>query len=629
MCGIAGIVKDRGVAISEVELRAMTDAIQHRGPDGSGIEIMGNVGLGHRRLAILDLSNAAAQPMVSQNGRYTITFNGEVYNYCEIASRLPDVKFRSSGDTEVLLEAFVKWGPDFVKELNGMFAIAIHDRQTNDLWLFRDRLGIKPLYYGTMDGVFAFASELKAFQKLEAFQTGMHLSIEAIGHFLHRAYIPSPWTIYQEVRSMLPGMRGVYRAGKFTSEIWWSLREQIRETPETDEKRALAQLDKLLHESVERCLISDVPLGTFLSGGIDSTLVTAIAQHHCEQPIQTFSIGFDESKFDESRHARQVAGHLGTDHHEFILSQSDALDQIESLVDIYDQPFGDSSAIPMMLVSQNARQHVKVALSGDGGDETHLGYGSYTWAERLNNPLVHLARLPISKCFDLLSLRFQRAAKVLQYPAIDRRKSHIFSQENYCFSEHEIVKLLKPNWRIDHQLDETYSELRRKLQPKEAQAMFDLEYYLPDDLLVKVDRASMLHALEVRVPLLDHELIEFNINISPNLRTKHGQSKYLLKELLYQYVPKSFFARPKWGFAIPLEIWLTKQLSYLLDRYLSPHAIDQTRVFNLDEVENLIHQFRSGKSYLYNRIWLLIVLQRWFMTRQPMGFDFARQECER
>ncbi|MFT7588932.1 MAG: asparagine synthase (glutamine-hydrolyzing) [Limisphaerales bacterium] len=610
MCGIAGYLTPPNHTPSEEELRGMTDALEHRGPDGSGYYMHSRCALGHRRLSILDLSDAASQPMVSHNSRYSMAFNGEIYNFKSIADRLK-TDFKSSGDTEVILEAFVQWGPDFVRELNGMFAIAIHDREDDTLWLFRDRVGIKPLYYGIENGTFGFASEIKSFQEIEAFKNKLTLDLEAIGHFLHLSYIPSPWTIYKEIRSMQPGTRGVFRNGEFHQETWWSLSSQIEKEPLADEKTALAGLEERLQQSVEYRMISDVPLGTFLSGGVDSSLVTATAQHLSNKPVQTFSIGFKESQYDESAYAKQVAKHLKTQHHEFTVSQDDALERIEELLDVYDQPYGDSSAIPTMLVSKLARKHVTVALSGDGGDETHLGYGAYTWANRLNNPLIRGARWPIAAGLNLLSNRHKRAAKVFKYPDEAHFKSHVFSQEQFCFARNEIKEVLKPKNSVLFNFEEEFGGLSRKLAPDEAQAFFDLHYYLPDDLLVKVDRASMRFGLEVRVPLLDHKLVEYGLNIDPSLKTKDGSAKYLLKQLLYKHVPESFFNRPKWGFSIPLRIWLGRELAHLVDQHLSKEAVESVGVLNYVVVKKLISDFRNGKDYLYNRIWLLIILQRW------------------
>jgi asparagine synthase (glutamine-hydrolysing) len=611
MCGIIGIVAALGQSVIDLQLHQMTDALSHRGPNAAGYHLTHSVGLGHRRLSVLDLSNNANQPMRSHDGRYTIVFNGEVYNFRELAARLPGVKFRSTGDTEVILEAFVRWGPDFVNQLNGMFAIAIHDRQSNDVWLFRDRIGIKPLYYGTCNGFFAFASELKAFLQLDAFKQGLHLDLDAVGHFLHLAYIPAPYTIYREIRSMLPGTRGLFRNGVLKTDAWWSPESSIQEAPLVDEQLALKQLDQLVQASVERQFVSDVPLGTFLSGGTDSSLITAIAQHQSDRPVQTFTIGFNSTKHDESGHAKRIAKHLGTEHHEFTVTQDDAMQQVERLLDVYDQPYGDSSAIPTLLLSQLARKHVTVALSGDGGDETHLGYGAYTWARRLQHPFVRVARLPISLALGQLSPRYQRAAIVFQYPDTERRKSHVFSQEQNCFSRAEIAKLMQPASLGSCEFSESTSGLHRQLRPDEEQAIFDLKFYLPDDLLVKVDRASMSCGLEVRVPLLDHELVEFSLNLSPALRTRNSTPKHLLKELLYRHIPKPLLDRPKKGFSIPLDNWLKGPLSYLVDKHLSPSKLDQFGLLEKSVVDRLVNDFRNGKSYLYNRIWLLIVLEKW------------------
>jgi len=367
-----------------------------------------------------------------------------------------------------------------------------------------------------------------------------------------------------------------------------------------------------LLNSVEKRLISDVPYGTFLSGGIDSSLVTAIAQKVDSKPIKTFSIGFKESKFNESGYARKVAEYLKTDHHEYTVSHNDALELIDELDERFDEPFADSSAIPTMLVSKMAKQHVTMTLSGDGGDELFHGYGSYTWAKRLSNPLIKYTRKPVSFALSALPSRYKRVAKLINYKNRRQLPSHIFSQEQYFFSRTELLKNLSPDFLEDFTLKEKHHDIRHALTPAENQALFDFNYYLKDDLLVKVDRASMKYALETRVPLLDHNIIEFAVNLSPDLKIKKGIQKYLLKQVLYDYLPKEYFDRPKWGFAIPLNQWLLNELSYLIDTYLNKDIIEKYGIISIDYVTKLIHQFRhKNTNYLFNRLWLLVVLHKW------------------
>jgi asparagine synthase (glutamine-hydrolysing) len=362
-------------------------------------------------------------------------------------------------------------------------------------------------------------------------------------------------------------------------------------------------------DSVGKRLMSDVPFGTFLSGGIDSSLVTALAQANSNEPIKTFSIGSVEKKYNESDFARAVATHLGTEHYEYTITEKDALDLVEDIPDWYDEPYADSSAIPTMLVSQMARKEVTMTLSGDGGDELFMGYGAYNWAYRLNKPHFKALRKPLSAVLNLGSDHKKRASKVFNWSDQSTLPSHIFSQEQYLFSQAEINRLVVR--KEDSAPKDQYVDLSRKLDPAEVQAFYDLRYYLKDDLLTKVDRASMRYSLETRVPILDHRVVEFALNLSPTLKTKDGEMKYLLKQVLYRHVPKEIFDRPKWGFSIPLVKWLNGELSYLIDDYLSKANVESCGFVKWPEVARLIRLYRGGQSHLYNRLWLLIMLHMW------------------
>ena len=361
--------------------------------------------------------------------------------------------------------------------------------------------------------------------------------------------------------------------------------------------------------------MSDVPYGTFLSGGIDSSLVTALAQSVSADKLKTFSIGFDDAKHDESNFARQVSNHLGTEHYEYRITEKDALELIPSIIPQYDEPYSDSSAIPTMLVSKMARQEVTMTLSGDGGDELFHGYGMYNWAERLANPAIQALSWPISKALSLGDDRYKRIAKVFDYPGENQMHSHIFSQEQYMFSTSEISKLLVGTNEMNYSLLDLDLNSKRILTPTENQALFDIEHYLKDDLLTKVDVASMKYSLEARVPILDHTVVEFALNLDPKLKVKNGVQKYLLKEVLYDFVPKKIFDRPKWGFSIPLGKWLKSDLAYLIDEYLNENVVSGTGVVKWIEVKALLTKFSNGQNHLYNRIWLLILLHQWFANR--------------
>lgn len=633
MCGIAGFYSV-GETFSKQDLIQMTNTLRHRGPDSGGQFHDGVCGLGHRRLSIIDLSDRASQPMTSSDGRYVIVYNGEVYNYQEIGAKLgfglssKKFEFKSSSDTEVILEAFIQYGKNFVHELNGMFAFAIYDTHLKELHIYRDRMGIKPLYFYWDGTNFAFASELKALKELP--NLDLKLNIAAIHKYLHLGYIPAPHSIYSKIFKLKSGSSIKINKDGIEINRYWNIRSKISNNVISTTDQAMVKLSDLLISSVQYQLKSDVPFGVFLSGGIDSSLVTAQAVMLSSVKVNTFSIGFEENSHNESEYAKAVANYLGTSHHEFIVSYTDALNLIDSITATYDEPFSDSSCIPTMLVSKLAKDYVTVTLSGEGGDELFLGYGAYKWAKYLNNPLVRLGRKPASNILSRMSSRYQRIARLLDYDVRNTNlMSHIFSQEQYLFASSEIQPLLNPEYFPQNLIDiEIMSDsfLRiigekgkgsvldvseRKLSHIELQALFDLENYLQDDLLTKVDRASMKYSLETRVPYLDHRVVEFAINLSPDLKYHHGIFKYILKKVLYQYVPKHLFDRPKQGFAIPLGNWLKTSLKYLIDEYLSESCINKHGILNFNEVKKIRDRFFSGSDYLYNRLWQLIVLQMW------------------
>jgi asparagine synthase (glutamine-hydrolysing) len=619
MCGIAGFLQ---LPWGRDILQQMTNGLAHRGPDAEGhlFDPSLQLGLGHRRLSILDLSSAANQPFFSASGQCAIVFNGEVYNFREVAAALqaeiPGFQLKTTGDTEVLVEAFEHWGPAFIHRCNGMFAIAIFDYRNHRLYLFRDRLGIKPLYCHHAENGVAFCSEIRALANaLRAAGTKLSLHHNAMALYLQLGYVPGNATIWQEIGHFPTGHYGIYSGKNWEWVPYWQPKDQV--LPESavirQEVEAKQRLSALLWQSVSRRMVSDVPLGTFLSGGTDSSVVTALASKMASGRLKTFSIGFKESKFDERDYAAKVAAHLGTDHHPFELSYQDALERVSLLPNIYGQPYADSSAIPTLLVSEMARKHVTVALSGDGGDELFLGYGMYQWAGKLANPLLQGLSPIVYRLLAMGRSREKRVAELLQLPGEKAKLPlHLFSQEQYLFSEAELPGLLAFQPSQQTQLPAIYA-LARQLEPAEAQAFFDLNYYLKDDLLVKVDIASMQHALEVRVPLLDYEVVSFALNLHPSLKKRGDISKYLLKEVLYDHVPRQLFDRPKWGFAIPLSHWLTHELGWLIDQYLSKEALESTGIFHPESVRRYIMRFRKGENYLYNRLWCLIVLQKWLI----------------
>lgn len=606
MCGIAGCYNLNATHLQE-NLQQMGRALAHRGPDAEGFFTEGPVGLVHRRLSIIDLSRAADQPMHSACGRYVMVFNGEVYNFMEIRAQLEKecgFVFHTHSDSEVVLQAFVHWGLDCVLHFNGMFAMAVYDRQRRELTLIRDRIGIKPLFVFRKGNQLAFASELKALQAVPEIAAQLTPHTEARCISLHLGYIPQPHTAWREIQKFPPGHTAVWDGVSLMATPYWSAEGIRTDILLRDENEALERLKNLLVSSVRLRLVSDVPFGTFLSGGIDSSLVTAIAQSVHNAPLNTFSIGFDSARHDESSYARAVAERLGTHHHEFRVSEQDALDLIPQLAGIYDEPFTDTSAVPTLLVSKLARQQVTMALSGDGGDELFMGYGAYRWAERLRHPLWKLGHNGASALLKHGNDRQQRIGEMLKYSASTNLQTHIFSQEQYLFSMAEVERLTRGRLRENH-------SLIRGGQPSspEEQALHDLTHYLPDDLLVKVDRASMHVALEARVPLLDYRIVEFARNLDPTLKYRNGITKVLLKKVLYSYLPAELFDRPKWGFSVPLAAWMKGPLKpYILDT-LSADRLQRLDLLDAGLAQSLVQRFyRGGADHLYNRVWAMTVV---------------------
>ena len=625
MCGLTGYFSPEKF-FEQSDLEIMTASLAHRGPDASGFFSEGPVGLGHRRLSIIDLSDRAGQPMHSANGRYVAVYNGTVYNFGEIGVGL-GITLRTSSDTEVVLEAFVKYGAEFVKLLNGMFLIAIYDKEKKELNIFRDRIGIKPLYYYWDGKHFAFASELKALRKVP--RIPKVLNKNAIKDFLHFGYIPTPFSIYENIFKMNSGSHLKINENGLKENKYWDIKTALNKEVINDKEEALVKLSDLLISSIQYQLKSDVPFGIFLSGGVDSSLITAKAAGMSNIKPLTFTLGFGKNSGSETVHAKKVAAHLGTDHHEFIVTVKDAVNLIDPVFDAFDEPFADSSSVPTMLVSKLAKQYVSVALSGEGGDELFLGYGAYRWAQRLDSVFFKLFRRPMAYVFSKMPSRYQRISHMLSYKNGTDLRSHIFSQEQYWFSEEELDKLLLPDYKKENVITEmmplSFLDLYRnkknksndiagrKLNAMEEQALFDLQFYLQDDLLTKVDRSGMYYGVETRVPYLDHRVIEFVSGLSPELKFKRGNAKYILNEILYQYMPKEMFDRPKEGFDIPLGKWLHNELRYLIDENLNDAVIKKYGIVDTTEVKKIISDFNTGVDYLYNRIWLLIVLHKWLM----------------
>jgi len=614
MCGITGYFSPSG-KFNKAHLDAAASSLTHRGPDAGGVYVEGMVGLGHRRLSILDLSETANQPMVSANNRFLMVYNGEVYNFKEIQKEIlkyrPDLKFKTSSDTEIILEAFSLWRENIANMLNGMFAIAIYDKDNGSLYLFRDRIGIKPIYFYWDDKDFFFASELKAIKAIRN-AINLELNDKAIPYFFHLGFIPEPYSIYKNVYKFPTG--SYLKLNKHGLELisYWDPGSKITKEILSDEVKAKQQLKELIVSSVKYRMISDVPFGTFLSGGIDSSLVTAVAQSISSEPVKTFSIGLNEKDHNESHFAEQVAKYLKTDHHTFNVTQQDALDLITDLDNIYDEPFADTSAIPTLMVSKLARKHVTMTLSGDGGDELFMGYGAYIWAQRLSNPFISGLRAPINLALGMGNNRAKRVANLFKSYSQTNFESNIFSQEQNLFYEKELPLLLGKLSTEAIKYFPELKDLKRKLSPTETQAMFDFNVYLKDDLLVKVDRATMKHSLETRVPLLDYRIVEFAFNLDEKLKLKGNISKYLLKEVLYDFVPREYFDRPKKGFSVPLHQWLKKDLKVFAEKYVNQAMCENYGIIKWSYAKQVMdHFYKDGQDYYYNRVWLIICLHKY------------------
>lgn len=621
MCGIAGVVSSQPLLKEGVV--SMKDIMKHRGPDADDVFFNANntVALSHVRLSIIDLNAEANQPFHSSNGRYVAVFNGEIYNFQRVKKILREghgVTFKTNSDTEVIVEGFAVLGTGIVEKLHGMFALCIYDKQEDAVYLFRDRMGKKPLFYFLSDSIFAFASEIKSLLQYPAIKNQARLNRKVITSFLHLGYIPEPDTIYTSIHKFPAGHWGILRKNlKLKTQPYWKVADIQTTSKIASAEEAKMKLKVLLQYAVQDRLISDVPVGAFLSGGTDSSLVTALAAKEISLPLKTFSIGFQESKFNESHYASAVSKVLKTDHTQYTLSEREAIEILETYLRHFDEPFADTSAIPTMLVSKLARQHVKVVLTGDGGDESFLGYGAYTWADRLENPVWKSLRKPLGYLFHASGQnRLQRVAELLRDVKYGGIRSHIFSQEQYFFSQQEIAEDLLIDKSDFYPFVYTDPVDTKKSTPAELQALFDLQFYLKDDLLVKVDRASMYYALECRCPLLDHTIVEFSATLDNSLKVLNGKSKWILKELLSEYLPEDLVHRPKWGFSVPLAAWLKGELRYLIDRYLSNETIRKAGFFKTEPVQKMVNEFLNGKDYLYNRLWVLIVLHKWLDENQ-------------
>jgi len=637
MCGIAGFVGASNIGGSNLDniAEAMATSLQHRGPDDQGIWTDPEAGtaLIHRRLSIIDLSPAGHQPMVSTDGRFIITYNGEVYSYQPIAAEFVarGHKFRGHSDTEVILESFALSGVEAtLKRMIGMFAIALWDRRDRTLTLMRDRLGIKPLYWAKFGNLLLFGSELKALRAHPGWTPRIDQS--AVAAFMRHNYIPAPRTIYEGVHKLEPGtMLTLPWQGEPRITRYWDARTVARDGTnlplEGTDAELIEQLEELLRDAVGRRMIADVPLGAFLSGGVDSSAVVALMQAARSGKVKTFSIGFDIPGFDEAPYAAAVAHHLGTEHTELTVTSNQALDVIPRLPEWYDEPFADSSQIPTYLVSAMTRRHVTVALSGDGGDELFGGYNRYQLTQRFWRALSLMPRavrkgaaaaltaMSPDRWTSLLSAlpsrlrppqagdKVHKVASVLKLDSADAIYRRLVS----AWEPSEIMPHVREPESIldDDKLTTEFSELMSRMQ------FLDLVTYLPDDILTKVDRASMAVALEARVPLLDHRVVEFAWRLPQAAKVRGGTSKWILRQILYRHVPPALIERPKMGFGIPLGEWLRGPLRDWAETLLDEQRLREAGLLDHAVVRRFWQEHIDGGRNWQYLLWNVLMLESW------------------
>ena len=637
MCGITGYwVRDCQPDAWLRDLPGAVQSLRQRGPDDSGtwVRTGGGVAFGHTRLSILDLSELGRQPMVSDDGDLVMVFNGEIYNFAEIRAELEKCghHFRSSGDSEVVLAALRHWGIAAVERFIGMFAIALWRESERRLWLIRDRLGVKPLYYAWGGRALWFGSELKALRAFRAWRADVDRG--ALGEYFQFGYISAPRSIYRQVCKLSPGhWLELGETGEPVTRCYWSTLEP-REPLAGSESELEEQLEAMFIDAFRYRMVADVPVGVFLSGGLDSSLVTAILQRHSGQTVHTFTVGFTDPRFDESRWARRVATHVGTQHTEHILSPAEMVGILTRWADLFDEPFGDSSGVPTFLVSCVARESVKVALSADGGDELFSGYEHYgvmLARERMLARIPRPARNALSQTLQLLPERsLQRLVDRLPVPIALRhaaRRTVVDRLEKLRVilpqaDPATIYDLGMSSWTRA----ETAQLLGGFVSPRpllngyprsfaDHMSCCDLRHYLPDDILTKVDRTTMAVGLEGREPLLDHRLVEFALRLPLGLRRGSLGTKHLLRRVLYRYVPRQIVERPKQGFAVPISRWLRGELSALLDTYLAPERVRAAGILDPRVVERALSNFRDGapgRDRLdVQKVWLLFAFEMW------------------
>ncbi|AYO56923.1 asparagine synthase (glutamine-hydrolyzing) [Chryseobacterium sp. 6424] len=613
MCGITGFF-DFTSTVREHAAADMASAMPHRGPDGQGLFFEHNhgtnIGLSHRRLSIIDLSHSADQPMFFEN--FVIVFNGEIYNYAEIKKELLDLghTFQTSSDTEVILHAFAEWKEACVQRFIGMFAFVIYNRENGDIWMFRDRTGIKPLYYSVTDKYFIFASELKCFHQYPDFRKVLNQS--AVAKFLQYGYVSGQQSIFSGVEKLAPGcfLHFNCSARHVTIKKYWDAAAFYeKEKRNISLEDAVQETESIIADACRYRMVADVPVGVFLSGGYDSTLVTSLLQKNNTDKIRTFTIGVEDEHLNEAAYAAEIAKHLGTEHTEIYCTAEEMLPLVEQIPFYFDEPFGDSSAVPTMLVSRLAREHVTVALSADGGDEVFGGYNRYDYTRHL--PKIKAASylpLPYKSIFSLLKKNSQEAER---FAAIIKNPDayHLADLLNVSVLNSDIHRLF-----LKDVADQSITPFNNYNIKGDLSKMMYYDYvtYLPDDILTKVDRATMSASLEGREPLLDHRILEFAATLPEDYKYRAGEKKYLLKQIVHQYVPANIMERPKMGFGVPVKSWLENALSEKLDYYLSEAFITRQNIFSYPEITGMRDRIISGKDKHYQKLWYMLMFQMWY-----------------
>ena len=612
MCGICGYVSN--ISFDKRILEDMNNSMVHRGPDDAGLIEFSQkniyYGMAQRRLSIIDLSSLGHQPMTSIDGNIIIIFNGEIYNYLELKEALINkgYKFRSNTDTEVIIVAYQEWGIHCLKKFNGMFVFALYDRNHDELIIARDRIGKKPLYYYHRNNTFIYGSELKVLMQHPFFQKEIRLDI--IPRYLYHQYIAAPDTIYKNTYKLEAGSYLVWKNGTLKVNRYWDLIARYNNLSlqlNLDYQEAKSKLHNLLVDSVQKRMISDVPLGAFLSGGIDSSLVTAIAQNNSSTSMKTYSIGFSDPKYDESKYALKIASYLGTNHTQVEINEMDILSLVEGIPHYYDEPFSDASQIPTMLVSRLAKQDVTVALSGDGGDELFCGYNIYDnlpMAQKLDGIGSLLYRI-IARMPDKFINRIPQRARAI----IMNRDIRTKTQLHYHMTDDITKQLVKGHCKeIQYPIEESFPlsnwQMRRML--------LDMQTYLPEDILTKVDRASMRYSLEARCPLLDYRIIEYSFRLPHSYKYNKRIKKYILKDIAYDYIPKELLDRPKMGFGIPIANWLRTSLAGKLQSFSEKHKIDKQGIFEYKVLEKILNNFKHKQNSFDHVIWAYYIFQLWY-----------------